>query len=245
MFAAAQKPPTLLLLPGLACDAALFAGQLATLQRWPGDVRVSDVHTRRPTLPQMATTLLAEHDGPLLVVGVSMGGMLALEMLRQAPSRIHGAALLGSSARADTPELIDLRSQACELFAAGRMAEVLRANVLFAFHPLNHGNAALVGAYMAMIERAGSQQLIAQNHAVMARPDSRPQLPLIRCPLLVACGEADGLTPPEHAHEIAAAVAGAQLQIVAGAGHMLTMEQPEVVSALLLDWLQGLPVSTS
>ena len=233
----------MLLLPGQACDAALFAGQLPALRESAFDVHVSDAHTRWPALPQMAAALLADHAGPLLLVGVSMGGRLALEMLRKAPSRIRGAALLGSSARADTAELIALRSQACELFAAGRMAEVLRANLLFAFHPANQGNAALVGAYLAMIERAGSPQLIAQNRAVMARPDSRPQLPSIGCPLLVVCGEADALTPPEHSQEIAAAVAGAELQMVAGAGHLLTLEQPATVTALLLDWLQRLPVS--
>ena len=239
-----HNPPELLLLPGLACDEALFDGQLPALRGLGIEVHVSNVHQRQPTLPTMAAALLAEHSGPLLLVGVSMGGMLALEMLRQAPQRVHGAALLGSSARADTPELLALRSQAIELFAAGRMAEVLRANLLFAFHPANRGNPALVKAYLAMIHRAGSAQLIAQNRAVMARLDSRPQLAHIACPLLVACGEADGLTPPEHSQEMAAGVAGAELRIVAGAGHMLTMEQPAAVTALLLDWLQRLPSST-
>lgn len=169
-----------------------------------------------------------------------MGGMLALEIQRQAPDRIRAMALLGSSARADTPELIALRSQACELFAAGRADEVLRANVLFAFHPANSGNPSLVGAYLAMIRRAGPAQLIAQNRAVMVRRDSRPLLAGIGCPVLVACGEADGLVPLEHSQEIAAAVAGAELHVLAGAGHMLTMEQPAAVTALLLSWLQRL-----
>ena len=174
-----------------------------------------------------------------------MGGMLALEILRQAPDRVRAVALLGTSARADTPELIALRRQACEFFAAGRMAEVLRANVMFAFHPANQGRQALVDDYLAMIERAGAGQLISQNRAVMARPDSRPLLPHIRCPLLVVCGEADGLTPPEHSREIAAAVPGAELRIVPGAGHMLTMEQPAAVTALLLAWLQRLPAEAA
>ncbi|HLL10078.1 MAG TPA: alpha/beta fold hydrolase [Rubrivivax sp.] len=231
---------SLLLLPGLACDARLFAGQLPALAQHHR-VHVSDVHYRCPGLPEMAAALLAEQAGSHILVGCSMGGMLALEILRQAPDRVQAVALLGSSARGDTAELIRLRSQACELFAAGRMAEVLRANLLFAFHPANQGRQALVGDYLAMIERAGAEQLIRQNRAVMARPDSRPLLPQIRCPLLVVCGEADGLTPPEHSREIAEAAVGAELHIVAGAGHMLTMEEPAAVTALLLDWLQRLP----
>jgi pimeloyl-ACP methyl ester carboxylesterase len=92
-----------------------------------------------------------------------------------------------------------------------------------------------------MVLRAGAEQLIAQNRAVMARPDSRPLLGTIRCPVLVACGEADLLTPCEQSREMAAAIAGARLEIIAECGHMLTLEQPQCVNALLTDWLAGLP----
>jgi pimeloyl-ACP methyl ester carboxylesterase len=189
----------------------------------------------------MATTLLAELPGAHVLVGVSMGGMLALELLRQAPQRVQAVALLGTSARADTPELIALRSQACELFAAGRMDEVLRANVPLAFDPQNASKPKLVAAYLGMVRRAGADQLIRQNRAVMGRIDSRPQLPSITCPSLIVCGQADGLTPPTHAQEMAQAIPQSRLEIVPNAGHMLTMEQPAAVAALLADWLDGLP----
>lgn len=234
-----MKLPTVLLLPGLACDAELWRGQLPELAAC-ARVHVSDVHTREATLPAMAVRLLAEHDGALLLAGASMGGMLALEAQRQAPGRVQGLALLGTSARADTPELLRLRASAIELFEQGRMDEVLLANVAFAFHPAHQRDGALVGRYLDMIRRAGAAQLIRQNRAVMARIDSRPLLPAVRCPTLVVCGEADGLTPPEHAREMAAAIPGAQLELLAGAGHMLTMEQPARVAALLAGWAQRL-----
>jgi pimeloyl-ACP methyl ester carboxylesterase len=231
---------SLLLLPGLACDQALYhhqAAPLAALAR----VHISSAHTREHTLPAMASRLLAEHPGRQVLIGCSMGGMLAMEMHRQAPERIEAIALLGTTARPDTPELIALRTQACELFAAGRMDEVLRANVLFAFHPHGARRPGLVQAYLDMIGRAGAQQLIAQNRAVMARIDSRPHLSAMRCPVLVACGEADQLTPPEVSREMHALLPRSRLEIVPGAGHMLTMEQPERVTQLLLDWLHTLP----
>ena len=124
------------------------------------------------------------------------------------------------------------------MFAAGRMDEVLRANVLFAFHPHGARAPGLVERYLSMIRRAGAAQLIQQNRAVMARADNRPYLPRIECPVLLACGEADLLTPPEHAREMAALMHHAQLEMVPGAGHMLTMEQPERVTALLMRWLK-------
>lgn len=230
---------SVILLPGLACDDELFAHQAATL-RGVAQVHISNAHTRAATLPQMAALLLAELPGPHVLVGASMGGMLAMELHRQAPERVRGMALLGTSARPDTPELIALRTQACELFATGRMDEVLRANVLFAFHPTHQKQPGLVGRYLDMITRAGAEQLIAQNRAVMARADTRPHLHQVTCPVMVACGEADLLTPAELSREMAALMPQAAVEIVAGAGHMLTMEQPERVSALLLRWVAGL-----
>lgn len=235
---------TLILLPGMACDEGLWAGQLPLLER-SARVHVSDVHTRFDGLPEMAKALLAENEGPLVLAGASMGGMVAMHAALQAPQRIVGLALLGTSARADTPELIRLRNQACELFAAGRMEEVLRANAMLALHPDNASDPALVERYLAIIRRAGAPALIRQNKAVMARPDLREQLPRLRLPVLVAVGEADSLTPLACAREIADAIPGAERVVVPGAGHMLTLEQPAAVARLLLDWLEELPPPAS
>ncbi len=228
---------SILLLPGLACDAALWRHQLPALRAAGHAVQVSDVHARFDTLPAMAAALLAEQPGAPVLVGSSMGGMLALEVQRQAPGRVPAMALLGTSARPDTPELLQLRGEAIALFAQGRADEVLRANIPFALHPQARHHDALVADYLAMMERAGAEQLIRQNRAVMARTDSRPSLASVRCPVLVVCGDADLLTPSEHAQEIADAVPGARLEIVPTCGHLLTWEQPERVNALLLDWL--------
>jgi pimeloyl-ACP methyl ester carboxylesterase len=169
-----------------------------------------------------------------------MGGMLALEVMRQAPGRVSALALLGSSARPDTAELLQLRREAIVLFEQGRMLEVLRANVVFAFDPLNAQQPALVRSYLDMIVRAGANQLIAQNHAVMARPDSRPLLPTLNCPVLVACGATDLLTPPECSREMAELIPGARFELIDECGHMLTLEQPARVNALLIDWFSQL-----
>jgi pimeloyl-ACP methyl ester carboxylesterase len=239
---------SLILLPGLACDAELWRDQLPALADPALGYRVaiSDVHQRCTTLPEMARTLLGEHPGRHVLVGASMGGMLALEVQRQAPQQVQALALLGSSPRPDTPEQRRLRSDAIGYFEAGRLEEVLQANMLFAFHPRSqgmHGRAQMVHRYTHMVLGAGAPQLIAQNRAVMARGDSRPGLPAVACPTLVLCGEADKLTPPEHSQDFVApgtGIPGARLHTVPGAGHMLTMEQPAAVNRLLLDWLATL-----
>lgn len=226
----------LVLLPGLATDAALWEAQLAVLpEDW--HTVVSDVHTRETTITAMAARLLQEHPGPLVLCGASMGGMIAMEAARLAPQRLHGLALLGTTARPETPEMRGVREAAIELFAKGRVREVLEANVPLAFAPAQAGNAALVEAYIAMVERAGAGQLIAQNRAVITRPDARAHLPVLGCPVLAVCGRHDQLTPPELAREIAALVPQAELVELPDCGHMITMEQPGALNAHLLDWL--------
>lgn len=228
---------TLILLPGMACDAALWQHQLPALAA-TRRVVISDVHGRADSLPQMAALLLAEYPGPLVLAGCSMGGMLAMEAARQAPARVRGLALLGTTARPDTPELVKLRSDAIVLFEQGRAEELLRVNAMFAFHPSHQRR--LVDDYIAMLMRTGATGLIRQNRAAMARADLRPGLPAVACPTLVIGGLADQLTPPECAREIAAAISDAQLHLLPDCGHMLTWEQPQAVTDHLLGWLADL-----
>lgn len=226
----------LVLLPGLAADAAMWRAQLAVL---PAALRpvVTDVHARHDSLQAMASALLEEQAGDLILCGASMGGMLAMETARQAPHRVKGLALLGTTARPESPQMRALREDAIALFAQGRIEEVIRPNVAMAFHPAQAANAALVQAYLDFVLRAGAQALIRQNRAVMARPDARAHLGRVRCPTLVLCGDSDQLAPPECSREIAALIPGAALVMVPQCGHMLTMERPDEVNARLLDWL--------
>lgn len=230
---------SVILLPGLACDAMLWRAQLpglATRHR----VHVTDVHFRFDSLQQMAAALLDECPGRHVLIGHSMGGMLAMAAAAQAPDRVAALALLGTTARPDTEALMRLRQDAIVLFEQGRIDDVLRANLLFALHPRSADNPALVRTYLDDIKRAGAAALIRQNRVVMARPDARTLLPALRCPTLVACGDADLATPPECSREIAALVPGSRLTLLPDCGHMLTMEQPERVTDMLLDWLAAL-----
>lgn len=229
----------IVLLPGLACDDALWSDQLPALAA-RHRVAVSDVHARHASLPEMARALLRELDGELVLIGSSMGGMLALHAHREAPQRIRALALLSTTAQPDTPELIKLRSEAIVEFEQGRAEAVLRANAALAFHPDHAADQALVARYIDTVLRAGAGQLIAQNRAVMARADMRPWLADIRCPVLVACGEADLLTPTALSLEIARAVPQARLEVIPRAGHLMTWEQPAHVTTLLLHWLADL-----
>jgi pimeloyl-ACP methyl ester carboxylesterase len=229
---------TLVLIPGLAADATMWQAQVAAAPA-PWHVVVTDVHTRNDTIAAMAEALLREHRGELVLCGASMGGMIAMEAARQAPQRIRGLALLGTNAQPESEEMRRLREAAIVLFAQGRVREVIEPNIAFAFHPANA--AALAPAYLEFVLRAGAEQLIRQNLAVIGRPDARLHLPRVACPTLVMCGDADRLTPRECSREIASLVPNAQLVMVQDCGHMLTMEQPAIVNTTLLAWLASLP----
>lgn len=199
---------------------------------------VTTVHTRHDSIESMATAVLAEHIGPLVLCGASMGGMIAMEVARQAPERIAGLALLGTTPRPETPDMRAMRSAAVELFERGDLRDVIEPNIAFAFHPAQAADAALVQRYLDIVLEAGATQLIRQNHAVMQRPDATAHLASLRCPVLVMCGDSDRLTPPECSREIVGLVPHADLVWVPACGHMLTMEKPEFVNAALLQWLQ-------
>jgi len=229
---------TLVLLPGLAANETMWRSQVAALARW--QPVVTDVHLRNASIPDMAAALLAGHPGDLVLVGASMGGMVAMDAARQAPERIAGLALLGTNAHGETPVMRRLREEAIVLFEQGRVAEVIEPNVELAFHPDQARDPELVASYLAFVLGAGAEQLIRQNRAVIARPDARAHLPRLNCPLLVMCGDSDRLAPPDKSREIAALVPHAQLVMVPRCGHMLTMEKPEIVNAALAAWLEGL-----
>ncbi len=226
---------TLVLLPGLAADAAMWQSQLAALR--PYSPQVSDNHMRADTIEAMAAGVLHDHPGELVLCGASMGGMVAMEAARQAPHRVRGLALLGTNARPESAQMRQVREDAIRLFEQGRLAEVIEPNIALAFHPDRAADSALVASYLTLVYRAGAQQLIRQNRAVIARPDARGHLGALRCPVLVLCGDADLLAPPDCSREIAALVPQAQLVLLPRCGHMLTMEQPEAVNAALAAWL--------
>jgi pimeloyl-ACP methyl ester carboxylesterase len=229
--------PTLLFLPGLACDATMWRAQLEAF----ADLRPAVAsYGDHESMEAMAAGVLARHAGPLVLCGASMGGMVAMEAARQQPERIAGLALLGTSAAPDTDAMRRLREDAIVQFRQGRVREIVEPNVAFAFHPDHAKDKALVRSYLDFVLDAGADCLIRHNRAVIDRPDARLHLPRVRCPVLVMCGDSDALAPLGCSQEIADLVPQARLAVVPHCGHMLTLERPEAVNAALRDWLAPL-----
>jgi pimeloyl-ACP methyl ester carboxylesterase len=231
-----RAKPGLVLVPGLLCDALMWEAQIRALEGH-AECWVAD-HTRSDTMAGLAADVL--RDAPFArfaLAGLSMGGYVALEVLRQAAHRVDRLALLDTSARADTPEQLAKREGLISLAARGRFIGVTQALLPLYLHRDRLGDKKLVNTVRMMAGNIGKDGFIRQERAIMSRTDSLSLLPAIACPTLVLCGRQDVLTPLERHEEIARAIPGASLHVVDDCGHLSTLERPAEVSEVLKRWL--------
>jgi pimeloyl-ACP methyl ester carboxylesterase len=229
--------PALVLCPGVLNDGRVFAPQLAVLAGRV-DAAVADVATHE-SLVDMASQVLARAPPTFALAGFSMGGYVALEILRQAPERVTRLALIDTSARPDTPAQSAMRRALIKLAQAGTFKGVTPRLLPRLVHPARLDDADVTGPIFAMAADTGRDGFLRQQAAIMARPDNRPLLASIGIPTLVLCGRDDQLTPAELSQEIADAVPGARLILIDACGHMSPLEQPAIVTAALQEWLFG------
>lgn len=224
----------LILIPGLACDAAVWQRTIDALDG-AADCRVGDTLSD-DTLPAMAERILAAAPARFALAGLSMGGMVALEIMRIAPERVIRLALVDSSALPDTPDQAARRLRVnASLLRSGNAGKLIEDSLSYLVHP--DAPAEIGQALVAMAVRLGPETYVRQNLAIRGRPDYRPQLPGIAVPTWVVVGERDRMTPPERAQELRDGIPGARLEVVPDCGHLPPIEKPATMAALLRDWL--------
>jgi len=227
---------SLVLLPGLLCTRALWGPQIEALSPFI-DISVPDV-AAHPSMAEIAAMVLAAAPERFDLAGLSMGGYVAFEILRQAPERVARVAFLDTSARTDTPEISARRRGLIELAQKGAFKGVTPKLIPMLIHPERIDDMVLTGQITAMAEDVGRDGFLRQQTAILARTDSRPHLADITCPTLVLVGRQDTLVPPDHAEEIAAGIAGANLVYIEDSAHLPTLEQPAETTAALRRWLE-------
>jgi len=223
-----------LLVPGLNCTAEIF-GQLVPAI-WPhGPVTIAN-HLVGDSIAAIAANILEDAPPRFGLLGFSLGGYIAFEMLRQAPARVEQLCLLDTSARPDAPEATEKRRLGIARARGGDFTGVLNEGFLTAVDAGNLGRDDLRAMLVRMGTTNGAATFIRQQEAIIARPDSRGDLPGIRAKTLVIVGESDQTTVPAAAREMAAGIAGAELVVVPAAGHMALVEQPALVNAAVAEW---------
>ena len=231
-----------ILIPGLACSARLWDTLMPTA--WAhGGTSIADTR-RDDTITGMAERLLVDAPPLFALAGISMGGYVCLEVVRLAPDRVQGLALISTAAAADTPEQTRSRQEQSAMVRAGRFDDLVQAAYFVLVDAHNIDNPDLKRLWTTMAKEVGVEAFLNQLNAATNRSDNRPLLPAITCPVAVVHGTSDQTIAVQNAYDMAAAIPHAQLTTVEGAGHMATHERPEAVTrafAALLDEVQRGP----
>ncbi len=218
----------------------LITGQLLTeavwqplLDAWTDrEVIVAD-NRSDDTIAGFATRLLDNAPPRFVLIGHAMGGFVAFEVMRRAPERVAKLVLVATLASADGPAQTARRQGYIDLVEAGRFADVVEERIPILFPESRRSDERLLGLARQMAAETGAETFLAQQRAIMAREDSRPRLGEIAVPTLLVWGAEDGITSRAHQDEMLSLIPGSRLEVVPGAGHLVTIEAPEVVVPLL------------
>jgi pimeloyl-ACP methyl ester carboxylesterase len=226
---------TLMLLPGLLCDAATYAPQVAAFAG-ECDVRVPDFFGL-DSIASMAKRVLETAPGDFVMAGFSMGGRVALEVMRIAPERVQALAIFDTGVHPLAPGEEVKRQAVIDLAYAEGMQALAARWLPPMLLPAHLGDEALVADLTAMVCRATPEIHEKQIRALVGRPDAEPVLRTIACPTIVLCGRQDVWSTPEQHAPIAAAIPGAKLIIAENCGHFLPREAPDVLNSALRELL--------
>ena len=227
---------SLALLPGLLDDRAIWAPVIERLSDVAA-VTVPDL-SQQETIAGMARAVLEEMPERFALAGLSMGGYVALEIMRQAPASVERLALVDTSARPDAAEQAARRMRLIDEVEHGRFKGIRASLLPNLIAQSRLGDAALAQSLFAMAERVGKDAFIRQQNAIMARIDSRPFLRFIACPTLIIGGREDQITPPPVLEELADGIAGAKLVLLEDCGHLAPIERPDEIAEALRAWLK-------
>ena len=233
-----MEKQNLVLLPGLLNDYRLFEHQIAGLAD-VATITVADLSNANSMSELASTTLKQSPPGQFALAGLSMGGYLALEIMRQAPERISALALLDTSARPDTAESTANR-QALMKLAETDLRAVIEKLIPKLIHPSQLNDTRQTNAIKAMADTLGKDVFIRQQQAIIGRVDSRPSLNKINCPTLILCGANDIITPLDVHEEMHKSIRNSTLATIENCGHLSTLGQPEQVTASLRDWIKSI-----
>lgn len=230
----------------MSLPIVLMTGQLLTdavwqplLEAWPDrDIMIAD-NQSDDRMEDFAQRLLDAAPPKFVLVGHAMGGFVAFDVLRRAPERVAKLALISTLASADGPAQTARRQGYIDLVESGHFDQVVEERIPILFPEERRDDERLLTIARQMAADTGAETFLAQQRAIMARIDSRPRLHEISIPTLLIWGEQDGITSRAHHDEIAAEISRSRLATVPGAGHLPTIEAPEIVIPMLAEFLDS------
>lgn len=228
----------LVLLPGMMCDARLFGPQIDALSgRYPLMTLPMGAHD---TMTALASDVLHHAPPRFAVAGLSMGGILAMEVLRQAPDRVAGLALMDTNPLAERDDVRARRAPQIAAAEAGELRRVMRDEMKPNYLTDGPNRGAVLDLCMAMAMDLGADVFVNQSKALRDRCDQTDTLRAFTGAALVLCGRDDTLCPVERHTLMHELMPHSTLEIIEGAGHLPTLEQPEQTTAALIRWLEAI-----
>lgn len=227
----------LVLLPGMMCTAQLFSHQIACFSK-ERVVHFSPL-AGHDDIARLAEEVLAHAPSNFALCGLSMGGIVAMEVVRQAPDRVHGLALLDTNPLAELDNVKQSRTPQIEKVKAGGLLDVMRDEMKPNYLADGESRTEILDVCLQMALGLGPDVFICQSLALRDRLDQSGTLRSVGVPTLVLCGKHDRLCPVETHQLMCELVPEATLSIVEGAGHLPVLEQPEVTNRILARWLHS------
>ena len=218
----------------MLCDERLFAHQIENLSD-VAEVSVGDI-TRYDSIHETAQQVLIEAPERFALAGLSLGGIVAFEVLRRAPERVERLALLDTNPNPPTEQQVESWRKFEDMTENGCFGQVVEEYLLPTY--FHREDPALEKDAVQMANDVGEEAFLRQLSVQRDRPDSTKVLTGLQCPTLVAGGRQDTLCPVAMHEEMAAAIPGSNLVVIEDSGHLSSMEQPQAVTAILRYWLQ-------
>lgn len=225
----------LVLIPGMMCDARLWGDLPARLAR---RMVIHAPCTQAETIQGLARLILADAPPRFALAGLSMGGIVAMEILRQEPERVERLALLDTNPFAETSDRRAQRQAQIDRALSGELASVMRDEMKPLYLAPGPNNGALLDLCLDMALRLGPEVFVRQSRALRDRPDQTETLRGFSSPALILMGRHDRLCPHERHEAMQHLMPQSRLVIVEEAGHLPVLEQPEPTFKALLDWLE-------
>jgi len=230
--------PPLVFLPGMMCDARLYTDQTAALSsKFP--IVIAPV-TNKDSFRDIAREILEYAPPRFVLIGLSLGGIAAMEILAQASDRVCGVVLLDTNPLTESEETKAMRTQQMGLARSGQLKKIMIDQVIPTFNLKGDKGALTAEIFLSMALGLGEDVFVRQSRALQNRADQQQTLKKLSVPTLIVCGANDRLCPPERHRLMHRLIAGSHFEIIDDAGHLPTLEQPETTTAIMAGWLERL-----